>query len=206
MSASAIYLLRHGDSRQDDVKRYIGQTDLPLNATGQAQARFWQRELAATQFQRILCSDLSRSIETARIIAEGHPQQLEIVSDLREINLGLWDGLPVDQIRCNNPDEYRKRGATLADHRPPGGESFNDLADRVLPLFDRIIADSTGTLLIVAHAGVNRIILCHILGLPRTELFTLKQEYGSLNIIDCSATCRRLRQTCTIPLLQTGFS
>lgn len=183
MPASTIYLLRHGDSRQDDVKRYIGQTDQPLNATGRAQAAFWQRELATVPFQRIFCSDLCRTIETARTIAEGRTQKIEIIPDLREINLGAWDGLPVEQIRCNNPDEYKRRGAALADHRPPGGESFNDLADRVLPLFDRIVAASTGTILIVAHAGVNRVILCHILGLPRAELFTLKQEYGCLNVL-----------------------
>jgi broad specificity phosphatase PhoE len=62
---------------------------------------------------------------------------------------------------------YERRGASPADYRPPGGESFNDLAARVLPLFEEIVHDSTGNLLIVGHAVDNRIILCHLLNLPR---------------------------------------
>ena len=98
--------------------------------------------------------------------------------------MGEWDGLPIHEIRVDNPEEYEHRGASLVEHRAPGGENFHDLATRVLPLFEMVVNDSTGTLLIVGHAGVNRVILCHLLNLPRENLLTIKQDYGCLNIIN----------------------
>ena len=184
MPASTIYLLRHGDSRQDDVRRYIGQTDHPLNQTGRTQAEYWRRELLTVPFERIFCSTLSRSIETAGIIASGQKTAVQVLTNLQEISLGEWEGLPIDEVRRCNPDEYVRRGASLAEHRPPGGESFDHVAMRVLPLFEELVHSSTGNVLIVGHAGVNRVILCHILNIPRENLFNLQQDYGCLNIID----------------------
>lgn len=181
---STIYLMRHGDSRPDHIKRYIGWTDLPLNANGHGQALRWQQELAGVPFRRIFCSDLSRSFETARIIAAGRDVPVRAHSQLREINLGAWDGLSVDDVCCSYPGEYAKRGAELASYRTPGGESFADLASRVLPLFKEIVRSMSGNVLIVGHAGVNQVILCHILGMPLENLFRLRQDYGCLNLID----------------------
>lgn len=188
MPARTIYLMRHGDCRSDDIRRYIGWTDHPLNRTGRAQAVFWQRELRPVPLRRIVSSDLLRSRETARIIAGGHGVPVEAHVNLREIDMGEWDGLPMDDIRRSFPEEFGERGADLAGHRPPGGESFDDLARRVLPLFEELVESSTGSLLIVGHAGVNRVILCHLLGKPRGELFLLQQEYGCLNLIDATET------------------
>ena len=188
MPANAIYLLRHGDSRTDDVKRYIGRTDNPLNVTGRAQAEFWRKELQDITFQGIFCSTLRRSQETASIIAEGRETAVQALIPLQEINMGSWENLPLDELRRNAPEEYERRGANLAEHRPPGGESFHDLASRVLPLFRELGSTTTGNLLIVGHAGVNRVILCHLLNLPTKNLFQIRQEYGCLNIIHRTET------------------
>jgi broad specificity phosphatase PhoE len=85
---SIIYLMRHGDSRQDEVKRFIGQTDTTLNETGRKQAAWWRDELSALFFKRIYCSDLSRSVETAEIIAVNRQEPVRLVPELREIDLG----------------------------------------------------------------------------------------------------------------------
>ena len=193
MPASTVYLLRHGDFRQDDVKRFIGQSDQPLNQTGRAQAEFWQRELQTVLFEWVYSSDLSRSIETASIISKELKKTVRVLANLREINLGLWDGLPIDEVRRCYPEEYKYRGANLADHRPLGGESFNDLANRVLPIFEELVCSSTGNLLIVGHAGVNRVILCHLLGRPLAEIFRIRQDYCCLNLIECDNSGMHLR-------------
>lgn len=187
MPADTVYLLRHGDSRQDDVRRFIGRSDQPLNAAGRAEAAYWQHELAAIPFQGLFCSDLWRSVETAGIIARGIGTPVQRLPELREIDLGSWDGMPMDEIRRRYPEEYAQRGADLAGHAPPEGESFNDLARRVLPLFHELVLGSSGTILIVGHAGVNRVILSHLLNIARNDIFQIPQDYGCLNIIDCSA-------------------
>jgi alpha-ribazole phosphatase len=188
-----IYLLRHGDSRQDEIKRYIGQVNIPLNAEGREQAFCWRRELAQIPLERIYCSDLSRSLETARIIAEGRSEPVQPLHDLREINLGAWDGLSFADVQRLYPGEYERRGADIFTYRTPGGESFADLAARVVPLFLEIVAKSSGNLLIVGHAGVNMVINRHVLGMPLENIFRIRQDYGCMNVIDFNSHGMRLR-------------
>jgi len=90
--------------------------------------------------------------------------------------------------------EYEKRGADMVYYRPPAGECFADVAARVIPLFEEIVRYSSGNLLIVGHAGVNKVILCHILGMPLENLFRLRQDYSCLNVIDCGREKMRLRE------------
>jgi len=182
--SAVVYLLRHGDIRQDEIKRYIGQADFSLNETGLAQALSWRNELARVSLSRIFCSDLSRSYETACIISDGRNVPVQSLHKLREINLGAWDGQPVAEVGRIYPGEYEKRGADLVCYRPPGGESFADIAARVIPLFEEIVRNAPGNVLIVGHAGVNRVILCHLLGMPLENLLRLDQDYGCLNIIE----------------------
>jgi probable phosphoglycerate mutase len=191
---SIIYLMRHGDSRQDEIKRFIGHTDTPLNETGRKQAAWWREQLSAFFFNRIYCSDLSRSVETAEIIAGNRQETMRPLPELREINLGQWDGLPMQEVRCRYPEEFEKRGADLVHYRPDGGESFFDLSARVLPAFELITRDvENERVLIVGHAGVNRIILCHLLGMSPASLFRLCQDYCCLNIIVSEMDCVCLR-------------
>lgn len=179
-----LYLVRHGDSRRDEVKRYIGQCDPPLNPRGRDQARFLNRQLAHVDFRRIYCSDLLRCQQTARIVAGVQGRGLRPVKALREIALGSWDGHPVREIHRRFPGEYERRGANIVDYRPPGGESFRDLQARVLPAFLDVMQRETGPILMIGHAGVNRIILCHVLQQPLEKLFDIRQSYGCVNIIE----------------------
>lgn len=190
---TTVYLLRHGDSRQDNVKRYVGQTDIPLTGEGRAQAAGWRNKLAAVPLHRIFSSDLSRSYETAAIIAEGRSEPVQPLSRLREIDLGGWDGLTFEEVRRLYPFEYEKRGADMVYYRPPEGECFADVAARVIPLFEEIVRSTPGNLLIVGHSGVNKVILCHILGMPLENLFRIQQDYACLNVIDNGREGMRLR-------------
>ena len=178
-----VYLLRHGDSRQDTVKRYIGQKDTLLNDSGREQALWWRKELSAIPFLAAYSSDLLRSRETLRIITEGRTFVSTALPGLREISVGLWDGLPMEEVQKKFPGEYEKRGADPAGHRPPEGESFAALRDRIIPVFESMVQDREGAILVVGHAGVNRVLLCHLLGMPLGNLFRLGQDYGCLNVL-----------------------
>ena len=198
-SRCAVYLLRHGDSRPDAVRRFIGRTDNPLNETGRAQAEWWRRELAQIPFNRIYSSDLKRSVDTARIVGRQFRAPFTMLPQLREIDLGCWDGMPVSEVRRLFPKEYDRRGANLTGYRPAGGESFADLSARVLPVFDEVIQQSDENLLVVGHAGVNRVILCHLLGMPLANLFRLEQEYGCLNILEYTSGAWVVRRIGCVP-------
>jgi len=180
-----LYLMRHGDCRSDQTKRFIGQTDVPLNQEGLAAGRAWQAILSTKGLEHVYCSDLARSLSTGQIITSGSSIPLEVLPELREIDLGEWEGLPVAHVRNQFPREYKERGRDLAHFHPPGGESFSDLRDRVVPAFQQIVARMQGPVLIVGHAGVNRVILCHVLGMPLGLLFRIEQPYGALSVLIC---------------------
>jgi probable phosphoglycerate mutase len=188
----AIYLLRHGEPDLAGERRFVGQADPPLNEKGLEQARFWRRELLKEEFDLICCSDLIRSHQMAKIIAGDKSERITVMRQLREIDLGAWDGLLMAEVRERYPLEWKRRGADLAGYRPPGGESFADLQGRVIPLFDELVANTSGHVLVIGHAGVHRVVLCHILGIPLNNLFRLAQDYGHLSIVDCSRKPPRL--------------
>jgi probable phosphoglycerate mutase len=179
-----ILLLRHGESlRKTDEKRFVGQTDLPLSRMGRRQAQCWREWLADVPIAHIISSDLSRCVETAHILATNRPLIVESLADLREIDLGGWDGITFRRVREHWPDAFRQRGTEMARFRPPGGESFLDLQQRVVPIFEQAVDQAGGNLLVVAHAGVNRMILCHLLGMPAQHLFRIAQDDGAMNLI-----------------------
>lgn len=183
-NSCTLYLVRHGDSRQDANRRYIGQCDPPLNPQGRAQAKSLQQMLAHTDLKSVYCSDLRRCRETARIVGGHRGLRIRPVPALREIALGVWDGLTVAEVCHRFPGEYEKRGKDMVNYRPPSGESFADLQARVVPAFLEVIREARGPVLLVGHAGVNRVILCHVMRRALEELFEIPQNYARLNIIE----------------------
>ena len=179
-----IYLIRHGKTQlPDNQRRYIGQYDVPLDGAGIEQARCLQQRLDGACITAAYCSDLSRSRRTAEIIVNDKHIPIFARQDLREIHLGEWEGRTFADIEQLFPDEFRKRGSDIVHYRVPGGESFDDCKKRVLTAFNEILETSTGNILIAGHAGVNRMILCHIMGVPLQDLFKIRQECGCINII-----------------------
>jgi alpha-ribazole phosphatase len=179
-----IYLLRHGEIERAEEKRFIGHTDVPLSETGRGQARWWRIVLEHVAFRRIYCSDLVRARQSAEILAAGTARSVTVSPRLREINLGQWDGLTVKEVKAKFPGEWDRRGLNISEYRPVGGESFADLSKRVVPVFESIGEDSEDAVAVVGHAGVNRVVLCHVLGMPINNLFCVRQDYGALNIIE----------------------
>jgi len=183
MEQRLIYLIRHGAIKAGNNKRFIGQIDLPLSEEGISQAKRLQQELSCVRLNHIFCSNLQRSLHTANIIAEKHSIKPEITTQIREINLGNWEGKTFDEIIRKYPDEFKQRGKDIANFRPPGGESFADCSKRVMAEFERIVQNTTGHILITGHAGINRTIICHIMGIPLEKIFSFSQDYGGLNLI-----------------------
>jgi broad specificity phosphatase PhoE len=180
-----IYLLRHGEIPGSRPRRFVGQRDLSLTPRGRAQAAWWRDQLAEVEFETVFASDLSRCRQTAEIITGG--REFQVTPALREISLGQWEEMLVEQVREDFPGEYEKRGSDIAKHRPAGGESFADLAARAVPALEEISAGVNGDALVVAHAGVNRVILCHALGLELDRLFNIELNYCSLNLLEHTA-------------------
>ncbi|KAB2891453.1 MAG: histidine phosphatase family protein [Desulfobulbaceae bacterium] len=178
-----IYLLRHGEIATHSPRRFIGQTELALTDRGREQMRWIAGCLKVTDIDRLVTSPLGRCRESAGILGEILGPSPEIEPALREIAMGAWEEMTVDEVKRRFPGSYEARGRDIAIFRPPAGESFTDLSDRVWPAFLRILAGEAKSIVIIGHAGVNRVLLCRILGMPLPLLFRLRQDYACVNII-----------------------
>jgi alpha-ribazole phosphatase len=183
---SLLYLLRHGAIAWPEPDCFMGQTDAPLSPEGRLQANAWRNEFQHAPLSGVWSSDLTRATETAGIIFAERAADVRTCRELREIQLGEWDGLPRERVRESQPDLWRARGDDLADFRPPGGESFRDLQQRVLPQIAMIAEETAEMACIVTHAGVIRVLICHVLQMPLANLFRIRLDYGSLSIISYS--------------------
>jgi len=184
MENRTVYLIRHGKIKlEDNQRRYIGQLDLPLSLEGIQQAQCLETILKDIDINKVYCSDLLRSRQTAQIIAGNKIIPVIVRKDLREIHMGNWEGRTFSYIVKEYPEEFKARGADIGYYRVAGGESFADCYKRVIDAFHEIMNSSSGTILLVGHAGVNRLLLCYVLGMPLANLFRMNQDYGSLNII-----------------------
>ncbi|MDC7785227.1 histidine phosphatase family protein [Rhodoplanes sp. TEM] len=180
----SVLLVRHGEVEGDGAERFVGRTDLPMSAAGEARIVTLAAGLAGRPLDAIWCSGLARSRRTAALLAAGRGIPVRVASALAEIDMGDWEGLSRRAVAAQQPGAYAARGRDLAGFRPPGGESFADLAARVLPCWRTILAGPEDAVAIAGHAGVNRVILCDVLGLPLANLFRLAQTPGGVTLIE----------------------
>jgi len=133
----------------------------------------------------VYSSDLGRALKSARIIAQPHKLEAIELPELREINFGRFDGLTYEEIAEQFPQDYREFMERPTQYRFPQGESYSDLKARLLPVFQAILSKhSQQTVVIVAHGGVNRMILSYALGMSSDNLFRIDQPHGCLSLIE----------------------
>jgi probable phosphoglycerate mutase len=185
-----LYLLRHGEvSYFDDHGRPFRPDTVPLNDEGRRQAEAAARELASIPLDRVLASDLLRSVETATLATAGRGLPVETWPELREIRPGRLAELPTDGIERAFVGAFTD--GISRDARFLGGETFGSLTDRVLACLTDLLADSSWkTLLLVAHGGVNRVLLTHALGSGLAGFAALEQDAGCINVLDVDAVGR----------------
>ena len=185
LTPTRLYLVRHGQVADGHTDRYHGNNDIGLSPQGVRQLEDLAAQLASVVLAGIYASDLTRALTGAQIISRGREVSPQVIPEFREIHFGVWEGLSFTEIAERYPAELQARFRDLPNFRIPGGESLMDVGARALPrLNDLIQTHHRQAFLIVAHAGVNRVILSEAMGLPLEHLFRLDQSYGGLNIID----------------------
>ncbi|MBI5599602.1 MAG: histidine phosphatase family protein [Deltaproteobacteria bacterium] len=185
MDATRLYLARHGQVVGHHEFRYNGQSDVGITDLGRAQMLRLADFLSVRDIKAVYSSDLKRAYEGAAIIGEGlrlKPLQLPA---LRELHLGRWEGLTREEAVERYPEDAGFSFSTIGKKRLSGGESITELGARVLPAVRAVTRDHMGKhVCIVAHGGVNRVILCDAMGLGLENFFKVEQDYGCLNLID----------------------
>ncbi len=165
-----LYLVRHGETDWNKDARYQGQRDIPLNATGRAQAeRNGQRLralLPALADADFISSPLSRARETMQILRASLSLPMDGVAfddRLMELHYGHWEGHLSSELPFTDPDGVAAKTADPFGWRPRGGESYEDLEKRCIPWIEALERDT----LAVTHGGVTRVMRGALLGLDR---------------------------------------
>ena len=133
----------------------------------------------------LYCSPLSRARVSAEIIAAPLGLEPIPVPDLRERHFGVWEGLSFREIRSAWPEHFEAWAADPLGFSPPGGENTLEVARRGRRAIKRILAAHPGReVIVVAHGGINRVILCHFLQLPLRHIFRIEQSLACLNVVE----------------------
>lgn len=182
-----ILLARHGETPWNAEGRYQGQEDIALSPVGEAQARALGERLRDVHIDCAVSSPLSRSFRTAQY-ALGTERAAMLTTDdgLKEIAHGTWEGLLSSEIHDRDPDLLRAWRETPHEVLMPEGESLQHVFDRAWPALARAMAQTPadGTLLVVAHDAVNRVLLCHVLGIPLSRVWSFRQAPTTLNLLE----------------------
>ena len=196
-----LILVRHGETEWNRVERFRGHADVPLNATGLAQAGATARRIhRAWPVSAVYCSPLSRAAETARAIAALFKLTVTPVQDLIDIDYGEWQGKSSEEVKSLWPDllsAWYERPHTV---RIPHGESLDDIRARCGRVVRRVAAEHPGECAaVVGHTVINRVILLDVLSLGNGRFWRIRQDNCAINEIEADGdefTLVSMNDTC----------
>ncbi len=180
-----LLLVRHGETERKSSERLWGQTDVKLNELGLMQAQRLRHRIAKEEVSTVYASSLLRALVTAQTIAAQHQLTVIPCPELGEINFGEVEGLTYEEVRQLHPDFAQLRLKLGTSFKYPGGESLDDLNQRVGTFVSRLTHHKDNeTLLVVAHAGVLRVLICQLMGVGLEFMRRLRIDLASLSIIE----------------------
>jgi len=182
---SRLLLVRHGNTKLNSAERFWGQTDVELGADGIQQAEQLRDRLETYNIDTIYTSNLKRAVVTAEIIASRHQADIIICPELSEINFGSVEGLTFTEISQRYPELANSMSNWTVHPGFPNGESIADLNSRVRNFLPRLAQHKPEeTILIVAHSGILRLLICNLLGIAIEYWRQIRCNLASFSIVD----------------------
>jgi probable phosphoglycerate mutase len=186
---TTLLLARHGMTALSPERRFSGIGDPELSPAGHAQVAALAARVAAIStatkggVATVVSSPATRARQTARAAADALGLAVRIEDDLRETDFGSWEGLTFAEARAHTPEAF-ERWLVDSSAAPPGGESFDAVAERVLRARDRIVARHPHeTVLIVSHVTPIKTLVRAVLGAPAASLHRMLLDTASLSTV-----------------------
>ena len=178
-----LYLVRHAAPELGGKEHVClgGRSDVPLSEEGKRQAGYAAGCFSGEKEYKVYASPMIRAQQTAQLLSAGR-WEVNVLQGMEEIDCGEWDGLSFDEIRRLYPELYARRGGDLS-LTPPGGESLESVAKRGLAALESIMDEEAENVIVVAHKGINRVLLCALMGRPITDYRSLSQDYVCINCL-----------------------
>jgi broad specificity phosphatase PhoE len=180
-----VYLVRHGETEMNRLRRVQGHNDEPLNDTGRAQAQALAAAFAVRDVHAVWTSTLQRARETAEIAFGGRGVPLREDMRLMELNQGALEGLTFDEIEQRYGEEVRAWRAEPEERTLPGGEGFRALADRAWAAYEEIAAAAgERPVAIVTHNFTIVALVCRFLGAPLRSFKRFRLHPTGVSVIE----------------------
>jgi broad specificity phosphatase PhoE len=176
-----LVLARHGQTAWNVVEVFRGRSDVDLDETGLKQAELLAEYLRERKIEAVYSSPLKRALKTARAIASRHKLEVITTQGLNDLKFGEWEGLPVTEVR----EKY----ATLFTEwieKPhlveiPGGERLDDVTRRVLAFVNDVIKRHKGTVVLVSHRVVHKVLILALLGMDNSYFWNIKLDTAAMS-------------------------
>jgi phosphoserine phosphatase len=177
-----LFCVRHGETAWNAAGRFQGQTDVPLSPRGKQQAEALARVLAQETVHAVYASDLQRTRQTAQLLATPLALPVQHEPQWREMTFGRWEGLTLEEIAQRDAEALAAWRADPMAVAPPGGETLKQVTDRVSAALAFLVsAEQEHTVVLVAHGGTLRVLLCLALGLSPQAYRRFMLAPGSLS-------------------------
>ncbi|MFC2044857.1 histidine phosphatase family protein [Chloroflexota bacterium] len=184
-----IILVRHGETELNVGQVFRGRIDVELNETGVKQAELLGQHLSRIKIETIYSSPLKRALKTAQIIASYHNLGVEITPGLMDLDFGKWQGLSHQEVRDKYEELYLTWTKTAHLVRMPGGERLNDVRERAVRLVDEVNAKYEGTVVMVSHRVVNKVLICALLGLDNSHFWNIRLDTCGITVFTRENGC-----------------
>ena len=183
-----LFFIRHGQTDWNLQGKIQGSYDSELNDTGIKQAVELSEVLLKLnyKFSRIYTSPQKRALKTAKILSEYSNIEYIPIDDLKEINMGEWEGLSWKEVEENYPTEYKKWLLNRQYTRTPNGESYDDMLKRVLIAINQIIDENSDNVVVISHSAIIMGLQCYVTNTPFNDMLKFKTKNATITEIDSS--------------------
>jgi broad specificity phosphatase PhoE len=171
-----IILARHGETEWNVEEVFRGRIDVGLDETGVKQAQLLGEYLSQVKIEAIYASPLKRALKTAEAVARYHQLEIKVTPALIDFNFGQWQGLSVSAVKERYPVLFTEWASHPERVKIPEGETLQDVSERAMALVQEVIDRYTGTVVLVSHRVVSKVLMCAMLGLDNSHFWNIKQD------------------------------
>ncbi len=203
-----VYLMRHGQTAWNKSEIFRGRVDVPLNETGLKEAELAAEYFRGKKVDAVYTSPISRAVQTAERIGGVLGLNVSLHSGITDMSFGEWEGRPIREVEHSDADRFQLWKDAPHLLKIPGGETLADVRARATAALEEVIQrHSEGTVILVTHRVITKVLICAVLGLDDSHFWQIDQDSTAINLIRCKDgkyALSLMNETCHLKPLMSG--
>ena len=179
-----LILARHGETVWNVEKIYRGRADVNLDEVGIKQAELLGKYLSNWKLEAIYSSPLKRALDAANIVARYQKIGVHVAEGFIDFDYGEWQSLPEEEAKRLYPTLHNEWHNNPHKVKMPGGESLEDVRKRAVEVVNDVLPKYQGSILLVSHRVVNKVLICSLLGLDNSHFWNINLDVGGITIFN----------------------